>query len=368
MIASLPSVPCERLPAPEYHDPASVKFGDHVYWPHKDTRPRVGLAVKSMERHMTDEGWQLFQGLESAGYLTINGRTGFGPCIGSNVDDVLRYWNPSTVVIQDKREWIGKTAGGPARGWDERERFRNVGALAERPDVFKVTVLKDAQSDRALHVEAAREAGIHAWICYYHPRIVAHLCPWVRSEHLVRTWHSVDAGLVPPFSAAERSGCLLSGALGLAYPLRTRLAHAVRKRKLQGVDWLPHPGYHRRGCATPDYLRTLSHYKVAICTSSVYGYALRKIVEATACGCIVITDLPIDEDMPGGVNQNLIRVHQDEDLGRFEVLVRRLCEDYDPEYQADLAERAKRWYDYRAVGRRLAEDIEALRRGWKGGA
>ena len=45
------------------------------------------------------------------------------------------------------------------------------------------------------------------------------------------------------------------------------------------VNYLSHPGYGRSKCFTPEFLKILSIYKVAICTVSIYGYAVRKIVE-----------------------------------------------------------------------------------------
>src|SRR5688572_14738878 len=70
----------------------------------------VGCAVKSMQKHMTDEGWQIFQGLESAGFVLH----GYGlPYPQTHVPDILEYWQNEidTLVLQDKREYEGRTAG-----------------------------------------------------------------------------------------------------------------------------------------------------------------------------------------------------------------------------------------------------------------
>ena len=123
---------------------------------------------------------------------------------------------------------------------------------------------------------------------------------------------------------------------------------------------MPHPGYHRQGCATPVFLKALSQYKVAICTTSIYGYALRKLCEATAAGCIVVTDLPVDEVLPV-IDGNLIRLHPDTPTKEVAALLRRLYEGYDPERQRFFSEQACEWYDYRAMGIRLAADIERLK-------
>lgn len=327
---------------------------------------RIGMAVKSMAKHTTDEGWQLFQGLESAGY-TLCGRgirskfefqAFCETWVEQDVTDlhkVLEYC-PSTVVVQDKREWIGRTAGP---GFDVRECFTNVSALRDRPDVLKATVLKDAQSDGQLHVEAAEDMGCHAWIVYYHPRIVKRLAPFVRERHLIRTWHSVDAEAVPDFSPRD-APALLSGALGKAYPLRSRIAAAG----LPNVAVLGHPGYGRSKCFTPEYLKTLSKFKVAICTCSVYGYALRKLIEATACGCRVITNLPADEALPGGIDENLVRVSNNITMDRLRLLIDHHAERWDPVFQEEMARRAKEFYDFRVAGKRLADDVENLRRNY----
>lgn len=369
-----------ELPAPAYDEPSDSA-----------SRPKIGLAVESMRRHMTDEGWQLFQGLETADYRLCGnfhaGQETFTndpPLYRIRANDtasILELMNPSTLVIQDKREWIGRTAGGP-KSFDPREMFTNVSALKVRDDVFKLTVLKDAQSDELLHVEAANEIGCQAWVCYYHPRIVKHLAPFVRQRHLVRTWHSVDADAVPTYSPEyfdinakklkPRDGCLLSGALSGAYPFRKRIMDWHHRGELSGgrngstmCIHLPHPGYGRGGCKTPEFLKTLAEYKVAVCTSSVYGYALRKIVEATACGCRVITNLPEDEVMPH-IDANLVRVSENILPGQMRDLLKRLIDGYDPSFQEAMAGVCKSWYDYRAVGKRLAADIETLRRDYNG--
>lgn len=334
IVESLPVVPMEPLPAPPY----APRVGG-----------RVGLAVESMKRHTTDEGWQLFAGLESAGY-TLHGFD-IGPSL-TDVREVLRREQPSTMVVQDQREWEGLTAD---RSRDPRMRFTG---LCPTPGVFTLTVLKDAQHDPQYHANSAASMGAHAWVVYYDPRIVTRLAPYTRAEHLVRTYHTLDADRVPAFSA-ERHGVLLSGALGRAYPLRTALSRCSHPL----LTVLKHPGYHRRGTHTPDYLRTLSRFRVAVCTSSVFGYALRKLVEATACGCVVVTDLPVDEVMPG-IDANLYRVSSNEGVASVMKLCQQLHDAYDHDLQRGFAQLAAAYYDYRVEGARLTANIEALRRSY----
>lgn len=339
VIARLPRPEVARLPPPPYAGAGGAC---------------AGLAVESMRRHTSDEGIQLFDGLHEAGYMLV----GRGlPIDETDVKSLLTTYNLGTVVLQDHREWdlLPRDFRDPAAA------FLNVDRLRRAPEVFTLTLLKDAHQRPTYHRESMEEIGCHGVICYYHPRIVSHLAPYVRPEHLVRTYHTVDARIVPEYSPNGRAGCLLSGAVSGAYPLRKALIQAVRQ--LPETDYLPHPGYHRDGCCTPAFLQRLKHYKVAICTSSVYGYALRKIVEATACGCVVITDLPGDEVLPL-IDDNLIRIRPDtspRDVGR---LLRLLYAEYDPARQADFARRAVAFYDYRVMGRRLADDIEALRKAY----
>jgi hypothetical protein len=225
--------------------------------------------------------------------------------------------------------------------------------------VFTLTVLKDAHQRADYHRASAEAMGCHAWVVYYHPLVVWHLAPYVRPRHLVRTYHTVDSDAVPGYGVSERKGgCLFSGAVSSAYPLRQTVVRNLDR--LHYLTYLRHPGYHRNGCQTPEYLSTLSRFRAAICTASRYGYALRKIVEATACGCVVITDLPEDEVLPE-IDGNLVRVHPDIPVRVLQNVITDCIEEYNPERQAEFVRRACAYYDYRTTGRRLANDIEQLR-------
>lgn len=340
VLAALPPAGGAPLPAPLY-----TGTGEGA---------RVGLAVESMRTHMTDEGWQIFAGLEHAGYDLY----GHGlPRPETDVRRVLEGARPSVVLVQDEREW--DVAARDFR--DPRARFRGVEALRGRPGVLTGTVLKDAQQRPGYHRDSAARMGAHFWVVYYHPRVVARLAPYVRPRHLVRAYHTVDAGLVPPYGPAGRDGALLSGALSAAYPLRQRLVRGLSQ--LPRTAWLEHPGYHRAKCHTPEFLRTLSRHKVSVCTSSVYGYALRKIIESVACGCVAVTDLPSDEVLPL-IDGALVRVRPDIEPRHLGNVLERLYAEYDPERQAHYARAAREWYDFRAAGLRLAQDVEALRRSY----
>lgn len=311
----------------------------------------LGLTTGINQNHMTDEAHQLFLGLEAAGYKLVGHQMTDQEI---HVPSLLTKYRPDVVLVQDQREWDGLTAG---RSPMPEMRFTGVEAIRDS-GAFVGTVLKDAQNNPDYHRSSAERMGAHFWVIYYHPRIVAHLAPYVRSEHLVRTWHSIDPAVVPEFRRGERRSCLVSGALSRVYPLRTRLA---REAARIGADVLQHPGYHRRGCETPKYIETLAGYKVAVCTSSIYGYALRKIVEATAAGCAVITDLPVDEVMPE-IDGNLHRVEPDLSTGVVARIVADLDRKWDPVVQRRFSDAALAWYNWRSVGERLAADIESMRR------
>lgn len=318
--------------------------------------PRLALAVASMQTHTTDEGWQLMDGLRAGGYkLCGRGERVDIGCV--QVGSILSDYKPGTLLLQDKREWLGRTAG---KGFDHSEQFLSTSELQHHSDVFKGYVLKDAHSDQALHSGCAIDICCHFWVVYYDKRLVAATAPFAREEHMVRTYHGVDAGTVPAFHVGRKNAALLSGAVSGAYPLRQRLAKAQLSGSLPNVDYLKHPGYGRSRCYTKDYLWTLSQYKVAICTSSRFGYAVRKIIEATACGCRVITDLPVDEVLPG-IDANLVRVDVGIATADLSILVHELCTSWDAGRQTVFADLAKELYDYRALGAKLSADIELLR-------
>ena len=341
-----------RLKAPRYNPPIELISSQELY------RGRVALAVEQMARHMTDEGWQLMLGLEARGYLLAGHK-----CTVNSTDvvGILEETKPHTVVVQDKREWDYLEGG-----FREKEyQFHNVEVLKDRDDLFKLTILKDSQQRPKYHLKSAEEMGVNAWIVYYHPRIVAHLAPYTRPEHLIRTYHTVRPERVPTYSPLRLDKALLSGATGSVYPVRTTLVNKKKRNpnSLKCIEYLPHPGYHAKGTDTDNYLKTLSRYKVAICTASIYGYALRKLIEATACGCRVITDLPSDEILPG-IDENLVRITPTTSLETIVGIVEQEIKSYDPDRQERLAERAKDTYDYRRVGAKLVSDIEALRRSY----
>lgn len=343
ILQALPSPPGNQLPAPCYE--MRVSNGS-----------RVGLAVESMRHHMSDEGWVVFHGLREAGWELVGFQC---PDIDStDVSYILDVTKPHTVLMQDKREW-----DLTHRDFREpRARFTNVQRL-KGSGVFVGTILKDSHQRPGYHRESAEEIGCHYWVIYYSPEIVKHVAPYIRPEHCIRTYHSVDPALcissLEKLAGGRQDQCCLSGAVSAVYPLRKRLI--AERYQIPRCLYLPHPGYHRNGCCTPAFLRQLNQCKVSICTTSIYGYALRKILESVACSCICITDLPADEIIPE-IDEALVRVPSTISTQEMAELVRQCYREWDPERQSHYAEKAKKWYDWRAVGQRLSDDIEALRK------
>jgi len=334
----------QRLPAPEYRDGGESR--------------RLMLGVECMRQHMTDEGEQLQQGLADTGYE----RWGYGyENSETDVARILRQDGIQTVFLQDKREWDSSRSGC----FERRAEFQRTELLAERRDIFKVTVVKDSHQDPAYHHQAHAEIGTHAWIVYYHPEIVHHHQPWLRRQDMVRTYHSINRDDVPELSGRDnRQPCLLSGAIvGKVYPLRNRIRAWVNRREVYGVVYKKHPGYHADGSCTPDFLKLLNSYRVSIATASCYGYSLRKIIESTACGCVVITDLPTDDVLPH-IDGNLVRVNADIDASEFQQVLNDLIAGYDTERQRHYSQLALKHYDYRALGVKLANDIDWVRRNY----
>ncbi len=327
-----------ELPAPVFNTPMEKR----------EARKGVMFAVASMKDHMTDEGWQIALALKHAGYQLA----GHGLDYGTDVHAVVKGLNPDIVVMQDKREWDF----APGNFRDPLAAFNNYTSL-NGAGSFNLTILKDSHQGPAYHRHSAEEMGVHAWITYYHPKIVKHLAPYVREKHLIRTYHSIDKFQVPTLDLNRPNRCLLSGAISRAYPLRIRIRDWAPR--LPGCEVLTHPGYHRNGTASNNYLNILGRYKVAICTASMYGYSLRKLIEATAAGCMVITDLPVDDVMPG-IDGNLYRVPPDIGIGGMASLIERLYREWSPERQVAYCKEAMRFYDYRTQGLKLATDINLM--------
>lgn len=315
---------------------------------------KIALAVEDMKRHMTNEGWQIFEALECNGYEL------YGHNLPNSETDVNRIIssvsNIDTLVIQDRREWLPKPGDFRANEYE----FKNYRTLKEHPEIFKVSICKDAH--HKFHQEFQEEMGIDAWIHYYDREEVLKVAPYIRGKHLIRTYHTIDATKIPPLNRNKLDRALLSGAVSrYHYPLRWKMYNWHAGDHLKKVTLLKHPGYHNKGSHTEIFYQILNDFKVMICTASRYQYALRKIFEGTACGCVVITDLK--EKLPE-IDRNLVRIPSDIEFGELNQIIQHTLDEYDYDRQEHLAKLCMAHYDFGYQGKLLAEKIASERRKW----
>jgi hypothetical protein len=312
------------------------------------------LALRDFENHMTDESWQVQKGLEWAGY-SLRG-AGFADD-GRDAVSIVDSECPSTVIVADKREWDATRSGA----FDKNASFTGVPVISRRNDIFRLTIVKDAWFDHEWTHDAHCQIDPHAYLVYYDFDLIRKFRPWIRKEQMIRIYHSIDADAVHEVNyTAKQDKCLLSGAINQnIYPLRSRASIAHIAGKMPNVSSLDHPGYHNKKSHSAEYLKTLSGYKVALCTSSVFGCTLRKMIEATACGCVVITDL--EEEYPG-IDDNFIRVKRDISIKDLNKWIAIAIVGYDEEKQRHLAEAACRHYHYKRLYADLAYRIEQNRK------
>jgi hypothetical protein len=327
--------------------------------PGPETTQDVFCGIASFRRHMSNEGWQLQDGLRQAGYH-LYGRHFPAPYNQVNVVAIAEQVKPRVLIVQDKREWDPSRAGC----FDKTEGFCNVAAVRERDDIFRATVWKDAWFSRSYHRGGHYDLNPHVYITYYHDDLISYFSPWIHPQQLIRTYHSVDPAQVPAYSAKDRHGALVSGALNPAvYPLRYSMAVAAKAGGLTDTAVLRHPGYHAKRTSTAAFLQRMSHYRVAICTSSIFGCALRKIIEAAACGCVPITDLPAADALPV-IDGALVRVSSDASTSDLNECIREQGAHYDANLREAWATKARQHYDYRSIYASLASRIAERQRSW----
>jgi hypothetical protein len=312
----------------------------------------VLLGNVDYRRHMTTEGDQFQTGLQAAGWIVAG--KGFDDLV--DVPTILERYRPDRVVVHDPRDW---DPGSPI-AFRKDVGFARVAALANRAGCCRAVVVKDAASSLLYQKGFYRLIQADAAIVYYHPRSIRRNAEWLADVPLIRTYHSVDAddlGLVG--LSADRRAVVVSGALSMAYPLRQRV---VRDARILGVEILWHPGYGNRGARTPIYCRQLAGYKVAIATASMYGFALRKIIEAVAVGCTVITDLPAYDELPA-IDGALVRVPPTINPAELAAVIARAVSEWNLTEREGWARAARTFYDYRALGVRLDGALAAFANG-----
>ena len=300
--------------------------------------------------HTSDEGHQLQLSLEHAGW-TLAGAGFADGC--RDVTELLRRYAPRAVVVADKRDWSPDCEGSYRKDIG----FANLAALKAAPGVFRACVLKDAGSMKEYHRAFFAETAADAAVVYYHPAIVRSLNPWLGLTKIVRTYHTVDRRLCDSILfRVERKRAIVTGATSSVYPLRTQVMLAATKDPRLGIDVVGHPGYSNRGHHTPGYLHMIGNYRVHVATASIFGFALRKIIESVAMGCTPVTNLPAHDVLPK-IDGALVRVHPKAPVHEVLEAVAAADRAWDRDERIAWAERARGWYDWRAAGLRLHEAI-----------
>lgn len=312
------------------------------------------LANSGYATHMTDEGFQLQEGLHYAGWHLC------GPGYDNlrHVRTILNKYKPSNIFVQDKRDW-DPDSGCP--GAHRYLKFKEINALADSRYAPNVSlVVKDAGPEGSeYHHAFCDEVRPDAVVIYYHPLSVLRYCPWLASYKLIRIHHTIDPYAIPPFApASERENLCGSGAvMEEVYPLRMRVSAHPQDF---GMSWLRHPGYHNdRGPATPLYLRFLNRHKVSFATASAYGFSLRKIIEGVACGCTVVTDLPQFDVLPE-IDRALVRIKPTISDADLKLVFQEAIEMWDADGRRKWAEKAIAYYDYRVAGVRLSDALQKV--------
>lgn len=300
------------------------------------------------QQHGTDEGNQLQGGLALAGWLLC----GYGYHEGCvDVRQILDKHKPSVVLVQAREDFDASSPGT----FDKRVSFKNIDALASHPEIFKIQVVKDCPGRHDRREAWCNEIKADALLTYYHHDSVVPLSPWMEKYPLIRHRHTIDKHAVNdlPFSR-NRKRCIVSGAMNReVYPLRTL---AMNNAKSLGVEVLTHIGYGCIGNRNTDYLLKLCQYKVSIACSSRFGFSLRKLTEAAAAGCMVVTDLPKYDSLPW-LDDALIRLPQGANLQHLQGAIDEAERTWTPEKAESFRALAMEHYDWQTNGTELSETI-----------
>lgn len=307
----------------------------------------VVLANIDYRRHMTTEGDEFQEGLRSAGWTLC----GVGYDGLTDVPHILDTYRPSRVVVHDKRDWDPQSS----IAFRKDIGFTRLSAL-KAYEGFKAVVVKDAASSLPYQKAFYDEVGADAAIVYYHERSARMHGMWLQDRPLIRTYHSVNLDALDgiPLDAPRRD-VMVSGAASNAYPLRQRV---IRDAAVLGVDVLRHPGYGNLGPRTPAYLSHVAGYRVHVATASMYGFALRKIIESVAVGCTVVTDLP-DYDVLPEIDGALVRVRPTAGTDEIKRALEQAVQSWALDARLVWAEKARRFYGHEAIGARLDRALAA---------
>ena len=310
---------------------------------------RLMLSVRSYSKFMSSEDWQFAEGLRLAGWFTAYADEG-------SVPELLDHYQPDTVLLADPRDFRLDSAGC----FDRSAEFRDYDALRDCGATV-LTVLKDAGSVPRLQLEVIERVQPHAFVTWYHEQSIRPLCKWLAPDfQLIRTYHTVDADdvrAIRPEVGERQRGCV-TGARRALYPVREL---AYENAAALGLNVMRHPGYRATGSHTSAYLRYLAGFKVSVATASVFGFALRKIIESVAVGCAVVSTLPVhDMPLPAIDDTPWMRLPNDCGVDTLRSAVDMAECGWTPQEAAVNSSRVIACYDYRYMGQKLTHDIDSF--------
>ncbi|HUU35362.1 MAG TPA: hypothetical protein VMW48_14960 [Vicinamibacterales bacterium] len=313
----------------------------------------IQFGVEAFKNYVSDTAYLVQAGLASQGYTCYGRRfPGKRDCVDMR-EICHREW-PSIVFCEEWNTWNPEMPQPPSKDVG----FKGYEWLGQEPGILRATKHADPWGHPEMHARWHKVFQPHAVLVRYEIDRCMECAPWADRSKLVRIWHSLTREYCLPVSAMDRNGvCLLSGAAGAAvYPLRFRIWNEVH----QLPEWertftiRPHHHWSREGgSAVPAYMRKLARYKVAFVGCSRYHVAFKKHYEATAAGCIVVTNLPTTDRVPV-IDENLVRVPDDVTAVELRDLVHSLAGQWDVNRQRELAQRAIDRYDYRVEAARIA--------------
>jgi hypothetical protein len=137
---------------------------------------------------------------------------------------------------------------------------------------------------------------------------------WDIPQKKVHQLHCVSPEFFEDISIEDRQNdCMLTGAIAESiYPVRARFQNLIQNGDIPGLI-RKHPGYRLAGrqACTEQYMAYCAHLcrsKISLCCTSIYKYPLAKILESMAAGCLVVSDMPDDEEFKGNLGSYVVDV------------------------------------------------------------